>query len=360
MEAGDYSDGPAQALLILGRNLRGARGMEVMGIGWLGGRTLAVATAAATLRTAAAAEPVDIPFAVGNRNPLVQIYALPGLGSGSVLEAGERRWLVALEAANSYSQSRSDNEAIELDGETHRLDLGASVGLGNGFEIGIALPFIQHSGGELDGFVEGWHDVFGLPDGGRPQAPRDQLRYHYQRDGITVLDFDDDTGGVGDLQLSAAQSLWRSADSAASIRLTLILPTGDADKLTGSGATGFDIAASGSWQLGERWSATLGTAFFQKEDADLIGFEQENSGWRAGASLGWQGWSWLQLRAQLDAHSALYGSDLVELGDDAVLLSLGGRATLSRNWDLDLVVVEDLAVDTAPDVALQMALRGRY
>ncbi len=314
----------------------------------------------ASLMTVVAAEPVDTPFAVGNRNPLVQIHALPTPASGSLLAPGEIGWLVALEAANSYTVNSSGNEAIELDGETHRLDLGAAVGLGNGFEVGIALPLIQHGGGSLDSFIEDWHDLFGLPDGGRPQAPRDQLRYRYQRDGVTVLDFDDETGGIGDLQLSAAQSLWRSDDSAGALRLTLILPTGDADRLTGSGATGIDLAFSGSWRLGERWRSTLGVALFRKEDGDLAGFEQRNNGWRAGASLGWQGWSWLQLRAQLDAHSALYKSDLVELGDDAVLLSLGGRVTLSRDWDLDLVVVEDLAIDTAPDVTLQIALRGRY
>ena len=310
--------------------------------------------------TTALAAPVDTPFAVGNRNPLAQIHALPVLAGGSLLTAGEIGVSVALEAANSFSSSRSGHEAIELDGETHRLDLGFAIGLGSGWEVGAQLPLIEHGGGSLDGFVEGWHDLFGLPDGGRPQAARDRLRYRYQRDGVTVLDVDDGTSGIGDLQLSAAQSLWRDRDSAGALRLTLIVPTGDADRLTGSGASGLDLAASGSWRFGERWHSTLGAALFWKEDGDLAGFEQENSGWRVGASLGWQGWSQLQLRAQLDAHSALYDSALAELGDDAVLLSLGGRVTLSRVWDLDLVVVEDLSVDTAPDVALQMALRGCY
>lgn len=316
--------------------------------------------AAIAMGAAALAEPVDQPFAVGNRNPLVQIRALPAPAGGSVLESGEVGWLAAFEAANSFTRNQSGDEAIELDGETYRLDLGGALGLGRGFEVGVALPLIQHSGGVLDGFVEGWHEAFGFPDGGRPNAPRDQLHYRYRRDGVTWLDFDDKTSGIGDLQLTAAQSLWRSDDSAGALRLTVMLPTGEADRLTGSGATGADLAISGSWQLGPRWRATLTGALFQLQESDLYGFEQKDDGWRAGASLGWQGWEWLQLRAQLDAHSALYDSALVELGDDAMLLSLGGRVTLDRHWDLDLVVVEDLVVDAAPDVALQIALRGRY
>lgn len=306
------------------------------------------------------AEPVDTPFAVGNRNPLVQIRALPPLAGGSVLQVGESRWQVAVEVANSFSRDASGAEAIELDGETLRLDLGVAFGLGRGLELGLMLPLIHHDGGALDGFVEGWHELFGLPDGGRPQAERDRLRYRYQRDGVTRLDFQQATSGVGDLQLSAAQSLWRAADSAGALRLTLMLPTGDADRLTGSGATGVDLALDGSWRLAERWRATFGVALFQLAESDLDGFQQRDNGWRAGASLGWQGWQWLQLRAQLDAHSALYDSALVELGDDVLMLSLGARLRLDRHWDLDLVVVEDLAVDTAPDVALQIALRGRY
>jgi hypothetical protein len=314
----------------------------------------------AALGMAVQAESIDRPFAVGNRNPLVQLRALPPLAGGSVLQAGESEWRAAFEVANSFTSAQEGGEAIALDGESHRLELGAAFGLGYGFEVGAALPLIRHHGGELDGFVEGWHTLFGFPDGGRPQAPRNRLRYRYQRDGATRLDFREATSGIGDLQLMAAQSLWREADSAGALRLTLMLPTGDAERLTGSGATGVDLALDGSWRLGERWSASLGVALFQLGDSDLDGFRQQDSGWRVGALLGWQSWQWLQLRAQLDAHSALYDSALDELGNDAVMLSLGGRVRLDRRWDLDLVVVEDLAVDTAPDVVLQMALRGRY
>ena len=123
------------------------------------------------------AAPVDLPFAVGNRNPLVQIHALPGLGSGSLLPAGAVGGLVSLEVANSYSSDFNSDDAIELDGELYRLDLGAAIGLGDGFEVGVALPFIQHSGGSLDGFVEAY----------TPPEP-DEFPTRRTQGGVTVWD----------------------------------------------------------------------------------------------------------------------------------------------------------------------------
>ena len=34
--------------------------------------------------------------------------------------------------------------------------------------------------GTLDGFIDDWHDFFGLPEGTRPVLPRDQLNIAYR------------------------------------------------------------------------------------------------------------------------------------------------------------------------------------
>jgi hypothetical protein len=58
----------------------------------------------------------------------------------------------------------------------------------------------------------------------------------------------------------------------------------------------------------------------------------------------------LELKAQIEGHTAVFdGSDLDYLGD-AVMLTVGGALHFGSGWRLDLGVSEDLAVESAPDV----------
>src|SRR5690606_20243831 len=145
---------------------------------------------------------------------------------------------------------------------THRLEWRGRLGLGYGWEVGLVLPYLQHSGGGLDGFIENWHDVWNLPDGGRPQAPRDVLQYRYSRDGAVLLDVRESQSGLGDVQLQAAYQLWQNDRSVAALAATVKLPTGDAARLTGAGATATDITFAIStddwWGSGLRAFANIG------------------------------------------------------------------------------------------------------
>ena len=75
----------------------------------------------------------------------------------------------------------------------------------------------------------------------------------------------------------------------------------------------------------------------------------------AHAGLSWQYSQRLSLNLQLDGHSAFYQSDLRELGS-SVQLSVGGRWQLSPTWRTELVMVEDIMVESAPDVIFQLRL----
>ena len=62
---------------------------------------------------------------------------------------------------------------------------------------------------------------------------------------------------------------------------------------------------------------------------------------------------------QLDAHAGPLDSGIKAVGDEAIMLTLGGRWRFARNWAVDVSLVEDVQVETAPDVALQASLRYR-
>lgn len=303
---------------------------------------------------------LDQPLALSNRQPLVLLHNLPGARSGDVYTAAEGVVRIGYDVANNFTSSRSGNEAVHIDGESQRIELAFGHGLGNGWEIGARVPWIRHSGGSLDGFIEDWHDAFGLPDGGRPGARRDRLRFEYERNGRAQLDFDSAAEGIGDVQLDAAYSLLRSSVTAVALDLTVSLPTGDAGRLTGADATqvGATLAATRYELFGLPLTATGNIGALWLDRGDVLADRQKDVVWSGAAELGWAVADAWRLKLQVNAHSALYRSDLEELGDTAVQLLLGGSVRLAPRWYVDVAVGEDIAVDTAPDVTFQVALKA--
>ena len=186
--------------------------------------------------TTLAYEPVG--FAHSNQHVLMQVQGLPELGRALAPEEGQAGWALDLDWTSEYTADSSGaagmpgSEAIVLDAETVNLGLRGSVRLG-GWLLEADVPYITHSGGGLDGFIDDWHDFTGLPTGGREQAPRDRLLIRYERDGQAVIDLQQATGGLGDIQLGVARPVGQTV-----VRMAVKLPTGDADKLTGSGGLG--------------------------------------------------------------------------------------------------------------------------
>jgi hypothetical protein len=137
--------------------------------------------------------------------------------------------------------------------------------------------------------------------------------------------------------------------------------TGDDDEFLGSGADDVFLALrfSGA-QLSDlplTWHGQLG--YLHAGDSDVLDNLQEQDLWFAGLALDWrvaQNWSVI---AQIDSHAAPMDSSLTGVGDDAVMATLGARWYVAQAWSVDVSVVEDIRVETAPDVTFQASLRYR-
>ncbi|MET0380087.1 MAG: DUF3187 family protein [Spongiibacteraceae bacterium] len=306
---------------------------------------------------------LDQPLTLGDRSPFSQVHGLPAPRSGELLAPGQTETRLVFDVANNFVDAQSGTELMVLDGETQRLELGWRAGLGNGWEVGYTLPVLQHSGGNLDSFIEGWHDFWGLPDGGRPDAARNRLDYRYRRGGVVEVDLHERESGIGDAEIQAAYQLWRGGDTTVAMAATIKLPTGDAERLTGDGTAATDLTLAATTQ--NLWGSTLSgyanAGVLWLPAGDVLPAMQRDYIWHAGAGISWPV-SWLDhevlaLKLQLDMHQAFYRSAVRALGNDSILLVIGGTARLAPHWLLDIGVGEDLAVDTAPDVTLQMGLR---
>ena len=297
------------------------------------------------------------PIPTSNRSPFVAIHGLPPARGARLIPASTTQLILHVDAANtSIVEDDSDGRRTVIDGETHRLELDLRRGLAGNWEIGLNLPLLRHSGGFLDRPIEEWHAVFGLPDGNRNRLPRDRLLFAQRSPDGTGFRLDNSGGGIGDLQLSAGRQLAPGL----TLRGTLKLPTGDSDRLTGSGAAALTGSLHTSGRLGDRvhWHASGGLLL--SGESDVLENQTEELLAFGSATLAWQLTDAVTLKTQLDTHSAAYKQTGRPLDRDALQLSFAAAFAVSPDWALELGFSEDVAVETAPDIVFHAGLIRRF
>ncbi|MCR8922509.1 DUF3187 family protein [Dasania sp. GY-MA-18] len=310
--------------------------------------------------SAAQGSSLDQPFLSANRNPLVQIHGLPDAQSAKLTRSGYWQGALSAESSNTFVAESREGEAIILDGETYRSTLNWKYGLAKGWELGLSLPVISQQAGGMDGFIEGWHDTFGLPDGDRVDYPKDQLRYAYQNGEQVLLDMQDNGEGLGDVSLSLAYQLAKNTRRSWAVRAGYKFATGNVDRLRGSDAADSYISLHLSDRsLKEAYGINfhLSGGLLNLGDGEVLAQQQEDQVWFGSTTLSWAYSESLSFKTQLDFHSAFYDSALKQIGDDSVQLLLGASVKVTDKLFFDFAISEDIAVETAPDVVFMFALR---
>lgn len=317
---------------------------------------------------AAAADMEITPFRTVNQSPLVQIFGLPALSEATVAPSGKTVVSLVQDVASDYTVSSAAHEQISLDGESYRWTLAARHGFGGRFDAGLEVPYVLYGGGFLDGFIVGWHNFFGLPQGGRDSAPRNKLLFSYIKDGVQKLKMDHADSGIGDISLTGGMQLYEARDSEShdslALRTSLKLPSGDSNSLRGSGSTDFSLALCGSMNSFTEWGSlgvfgSLGGMVMS--GGDVLRDQQQNVVGFGTAGLGWGPTSRISFKLQLNAHTAFYrDSSLVELSKSSWMLITGGAIRLPGDYRLDIGVSEDVAVATAPDVAFHLGVSKQF
>ncbi len=303
------------------------------------------------------------PFYSVNHSPLVGVYGLPGTESAILLGEGETSGALLVDVA-SHNITEDDagigSETLQVDGETLRTTMVFRYGLSESWQLGLDIPYVRHSGGSLDGFIEDWHRTFGLPQGGRDKQPSNRLRIRYTDKGVERVLLAKPASGLGDIQLKAAWQIHQKSGSQSVLQLSVKLPTGKAKDLTGSGGT--DVSAGVAWSntgwLSD-WQVQLDASggILLPGKGDLLRGQQESVVGYGSVGASWQAWPSVALQTQVDVHSGFYDSSLDELSGVAARLFLGGTVRLADNWSLVADVSEDLTVNRASDVVLQLGIR---
>ena len=308
------------------------------------------------LAVALPAAAAERPLPLYNQSALARGFELPTLGETAVLAAGDARTELRFDLTTEYHASGDVGESVVLDGETDLLTLAFRRGLGAGLELTIDVPVMYQGGGFMDGPVENWHSAFGLPNGGREDAPRNRYLYQYQRNGELLLDNDRSGADFGDVRFGLG---WQALDGLA-LRGEFKFASGSSKHLSG-GNNGAAVWADYALPLppDSMLSGWLSGGVSSNGDTGVLDDGLQNH-WipLAGGGVAvrpFERWAFL---TQLYYHGALYDGDLDPFRS-ALQFALGTRYYVLPDFAVDFAFQEDPITSSSPDFSLHLGLAWR-
>jgi len=296
---------------------------------------------------------ISAPFLTRDQNPLVMIYGLPLPTAARIIQQDKIRFSTSLNISNTINAENNATESLFIDAETYQLNLLLEYGLNQNWMLRFQLPMIAHNSGFLDSWIDGYHNLFNLPEYIRPSNPNDQFQINYQRNGSALINLQQRTSGIGDVSIQLGYQQKSTTDFNLSYWSSLKLPTGDAQKLTGSDSTDLALWLAADQGLKkDKWLyGNLGLMFMS--DGDIMPAIQKNTVLFGNAGFQMHPWEKVLLRVQLDGHSAFYDSNARFLGP-VIQLAFGGTV-LFKSSSLDIVISEDIQVRASPDVTFNLS-----
>ncbi len=296
------------------------------------------------------------PLLVRNQHPLVALFGLPSPLPARLPEPGGASVAATLNWSNFEVTDSRGALAFTLDGEIADWRLRAQRMFGGRSMVLGELAWRRLDGGSLDGLIDDWHSAFSLPGGSRALLPEDALLIEYRTRDAALLRVDGATSGIADVPIAFGYSVYSTDATAVTTWVTIKLPAGNAEDLTGSGS--FDAAWSTAAVLqphdrlelfGQANLAWLG-------EGDVLPALQESFAWSLLGGASWDATPGLTLTAQFEANSAVFDTGLDHFDGDALVLALGGSYLTRKNWRFDLGLVEDLQPDASPDVTFNLSV----
>ena len=288
-----------------------------------------------------------------NNSPLVASQG--GLYNTNLVSRGLVSAAITTELASNSTDNQNLNEQLLFDGESYTTTAIITVGVSERLSIDARLPYIQHEGGQLDGLISDWHDLWGLPDGNRAARPEDVLQYSYTSSTGESVSLLTDDGGMGDVSIGAAWQLSSNFE----VQSRVWFPTGDAQRLTGNDGGKLYLGARHASYLQNNnkvsYSASAGVLW--TSESELLANTVEDAVFLGRGAVRWQIMPSVAFKAQIDLHSAYYQSDFEEIGDFAHQLGLAASFSLTKNLELDVFFTEDTAVNSASDIVFGASLR---
>lgn len=315
------------------------------------------------------------PFEVRDPYILALARLSPWARSPEINEHLQLSFAVRCAWSNSFAFERG---RYLIDGEVRQVDLVARIGLFDRLELGLVLPWQWRGGGVMDGFIEGFHDVFSIPQQRRGDVDRDRWTVNGTDPAGRSFRWDHKGDGFGDLIAEGRVLVSRGGPvlPALAVGVRLRLPTGSKKFDFSSGVDG-TLSVDLSQRLGERspFIVYAGGAFTYHHEArinDLVmtrsrgmvyaGLEVELAAW-----LSIVGHVWIETPRETrlfddqpvvtNPQNPRFGSENLDFGNFVTYASIGFKVEPMEGLVFELSMLENIVdPETTADFTLVFGL----
>ncbi|VAW50250.1 hypothetical protein MNBD_GAMMA06-1461 [hydrothermal vent metagenome] len=292
------------------------------------------------------------PFATRDQNIFNLIHGQPLPTNAALNKKSQGLWSNSLAITNTLNIESNADENIYLDYEAYRFNFSYQHGLNDQWNLKIDVPVIYQSGGVFDSSIDNWHKLWGLPKGLRPHVENNQYEAQYTYQSQTLVNLNEASSTVGDIQLAVARSLIENKHTTMSLWTSLKLPTGSEDKLTSNGATDFSTWLALNQQLSDNWVININTGAVVLGANNYKNIPLADYSLYGHVMLGWLVTNNINLKLQLQGHTSYYDESQLNILGDTYLLTFGGSISINQCNQLDIAMSEDIKVEASPDISL--------
>lgn len=267
------------------------------------------------------------------------------------------RWGLTVDHASIIESEALPSERFLFDGEVTRAELTVQRGLGQRAFATLRVPVERAGDGFLDGFVDWWHDLFGLDEFVNDTRPNGVYDYRLREPDGTQRSWEAGATALGDVRIGAGVrhgARWQTVVTAA-------LPTSRRPDGFRRGVVGLALTtAAGRHLVRDRlqWEGSAGLGFTPATGV-LAGRQRT---WFAMASSGlrWRVVGQQSIYANAVFHSSAYrDTELSMLGGNDLTLDYGFLLRTGRGPEILLGMTEDL-FPQGPAVDFSFRLGARW
>jgi len=286
------------------------------------------------------------PIALRSQNPVYLLFLSPRSEPARVLPAGSLKLSAQGPYSNIFEEGMNPTSGlnVDLDMELFRPAFLLQWGFAPQWEFGLELPFLHFEGGFLDAFVQGYHNAFGFPNGGRDTVSNGRFEYRFSTYGQDRYRVGTEMLQPSDLILHVKRQWLTNQNAWLDLATTLYLkiPTGKKSEGLGSGSPdlGINLAIAKHYKRLHVY-ANLGGVLLGATD---LGFEEWLNTWL---------WSWMSAMevtlwshhlsglAQVQGDGSLFDGTGIDVLDQGNLILTIGFAGQEGPWGWKVAFAED-------------------
>ena len=279
----------------------------------------------------------------------------------STLSRGQKEVRGAASWVNIWNVSEGE---YFFDYEMLQTTLTFDYGISDTLQIGVGAEVRGRGGGFMDGFIQGFHDLFGIDQSGRDRVPKGDFTFEIDPSGTRpgVAFTSDDRGIFSQNILITLQhnvTCGTSRLPAFSYAVTARVEVGDSHDL--EGGTDLDIGASVSLsrRFGEFYAyGTLGYSRFGRERFHDI--ELRNDQLTGLLALEWRFTPWVSVLVQYLMSEGV-AEDLGEISKPSHEVTLGWKGEIKKGTVLEVGLIENvITYDNSPDFGIHVGVKHRF